>query len=253
MFGRRRGRHRSDRANETTGSWADDLADEADGDLVDLADDIDDDITDTADHGGGAVPADRPQGPWDIGEPAPGVDRVDLGALRVPVGPDLEVQAIFVDDHIIAATVVDGPSSLQVQALAAPKTAGIWEEVRRDIVRDLESTSGSVTEVEGQFGIELRGQVSTETHGGPTTLDSARFVGVDGPRWLLRGLFIGPAADDPAAARRLEEVFRATVVVRGDAPVPPHGLLELRLPPEMQENGDGQGESEPLGDANGRA
>ena len=59
-----------------------------------------------------------------------------------------------------------------------------------------------------------------------------RFVGVDGPRWFLRGLFAGAAAADPAAAAPLEAVLREVVVVRGDHPMPPRDLLELRLPPE---------------------
>jgi len=59
-----------------------------------------------------------------------------------------------------------------------------------------------------------------------------RFVGVDGPRWFLRGLLAGAAAADPAAAAPLEAVFREVVVVRGEHPVPPRDLLELRLPAE---------------------
>jgi hypothetical protein len=59
-----------------------------------------------------------------------------------------------------------------------------------------------------------------------------RFVGVDGPRWFLRGLFAGAAAGDPAAAAPLEAVFREVVVIRGEHPVPPRDLLELRLPAE---------------------
>ena len=48
-----------------------------------------------------------------------------------------------------------------------------------------------------------------------------RFVGVDGPRWFLRGLFTGPAADGGEQAELLEEVLRDVVVVRGEHPVPP--------------------------------
>ena len=61
-----------------------------------------------------------------------------------------------------------------------------------------------------------------------------RFVGVDGPRWFLRGLFTGPAAGGGEPAGLLEEVFRDVVVVRGEHPVPPRDILELRLPPEAQ-------------------
>ena len=61
-----------------------------------------------------------------------------------------------------------------------------------------------------------------------------RFIGADGPRWFLRGLFTGPAAGGGEPASLLEEVFRDVVVVRGEHPVPPRDILELRLPPEAQ-------------------
>jgi hypothetical protein len=62
-----------------------------------------------------------------------------------------------------------------------------------------------------------------------------RFVGVDGPRWFLRGLFTGPAVDGGEQADLLEEVFRDVVVVRGEHPVPPREILELQLPPEARQ------------------
>ncbi len=63
-------------------------------------------------------------------------------------------------------------------------------------------------------------------------MNQVRFTGVDGPRWFLRGLFTGAAADNPAAAAPLEALMREVVVVRGDHPMPPRDMLELRLPPE---------------------
>ena len=45
-------------------------------------------------------------------------------------------------------------------------------------------------------------------------------------------MFSGAAAENPAAAAPLEAVMREVVVVRGEHPVPPRDLLELRLPPE---------------------
>ena len=61
-----------------------------------------------------------------------------------------------------------------------------------------------------------------------------RFVGADGPRWFVRALFTGPAAGGGEPASLLEEIFRDVVVVRGEYPVPPRDILELRLPPEAQ-------------------
>ena len=58
----------------------------------------------------------------------------------------------------------------------------------------------------------------------------ARFIGVDGPRWFLRGVLGGEAAVDRDAAAGLEALFRQIVVVRGENPMPPRDLLQLRLP-----------------------
>ncbi|HEY3033410.1 MAG TPA: DUF3710 domain-containing protein, partial [Streptosporangiaceae bacterium] len=56
--------------------------------------------------------------------------------------------------------------------------------------------------------------------------------------WFLRGLISGPAATHEDKARPLEQVFAAVVVVRGDHPVPPRDLLEIRIPDEaLQELG----------------
>ena len=58
---------------------------------------------------------------------------------------------------------------------------------------------------------------------------------MDGPRWFLRGLINGPAASYEDQARPLERVFADVVVVRGDHPVPPRELLEIRLPDEAMQ------------------
>jgi hypothetical protein len=70
----------------------------------------------------------------------------------------------------------------------------------------------------------------------------------------VRGLFTGPAADGGEQAELLEEVLRDVVVVRGDHPVPPREILELRLPPEarqaLEEQAAGEEESRFRGDLN---
>jgi hypothetical protein len=60
-------------------------------------------------------------------------------------------------------------------------------------------------------------------------------VGVDGPRWFLRGLFTGAAATDPAKASVLEDAVRNIVVVRGASPMPVRDPLPLTLPKEIAE------------------
>src|SRR5688572_20320131 len=57
-----------------------------------------------------------------------------------------------------------------------------------------------------------------------------RFLGVDGPRWFLRGMISGPAAEDAEAAQQLEAAFRQIVVARGTEPMPVREQLPLTLP-----------------------
>jgi len=68
--------------------------------------------------------------------------------------------------------------------------------------------------------------------GTPSGLHPVRFLGVDGPRWFLRGVISGPAALRPDIAAPLEQLFADVVVVRGDHPVPPRDMLEIQLPDE---------------------
>ena len=104
------------------------------------------------------------------------------------------------------------------------------------------TAGGRSQEIEGSFGVELLAQVPLEPGQPASGMRLVRFVGIDGPRWFLRGLFTGPAADggEGEQAELLEEVLRDVVVVRGDHPVPPREILELRLPPEARQALEGQ-------------
>lgn len=198
----------------------------------------------------GAAPAStpgRPSGPWDAADVDDDIQRLDLGALLVPVPEGTEVRVDVQDDQVVAATLVDGRSAIQIHAFAAPRSEGIWDDVRREIAESLNGSGGSAEEVDGPFGRELRARIPVppEAHqpGALGQAQPARFVGVDGPRWFLRGLVTGAAATDPQQARVLEQAFRDVVVVRGSEAMAPRDLLTLRLPKEaMQEMGMAPGE-----------
>jgi Protein of unknown function (DUF3710) len=178
-----------------------------------------------------AAPPSRPTGPVDIAD-LPDDDetaRIDLGSLHVPVPDGLEVRVDVQDDVIVAATLVDGSSELQVHAFAAPRSSGLWPEVRDEIATSLRETGGSAEVDEGPFGTELRARVPVEGGGN----QPARFIGVDGPRWFLRGLVTGPASTDPKQAERLESAFRGVAVSRGSEAMAPRDMLPLRLPPDV--------------------
>ena len=137
-----------------------------------------------------ATPPPAPTGPWDLAE-APVTDppRLDLGALHVPVMPDTDVRLeVSPEGEVVAATLVHSESALQLNAFAAPRTEGIWQEVRSEIVAALGESGGTADEGEGTYGPELRAMVPTDVPGQGVVLAPARFVGVDGPRWFLRGL-----------------------------------------------------------------
>jgi hypothetical protein len=198
----------------------------------DLDSQVVDEIAEARETGQASSALSQGTGPWDVAEPHPELPRVDLGSLQVPVLEGTDIQLVFAEQHGAWVTVRHQLSELQLQAFAAPKRSGLWDEVRAEIVAEIGGTGGQAEEREGPFGIELVAHVPAEPGKPSSGMRPIRFVGVDGPRWFLRGLFAGSAAADPAAAAPLESVLRETVVVRGDHPMPPRDLLELRLPPE---------------------
>ena len=196
-------------------------------------------------------PGEAPWGPWDAADEIPPLNRVDFGSLQIPVADGFEIQLNIAEDQGPLVAVVREDSSLQVQAFAAAKSDGLWEEVRQEIAAAVVEAGGRAAEAVGPFGPELHVRVPGEPP--QAGLQPIRFLGVDGRRWFLRGVLTGPAAEHPAAAAPFEEIFAGLVVVRGDHPVPPRDLLEISLPEEarkaMEEQMAAAGEepfSEPL-------
>jgi hypothetical protein len=177
----------------------------------------------------------RENGPWDISEvvnPAAG-GRVDLGGMWLPGRPGLEVriEADQATSHVVAVTLVLGDGALQVQPFAAPRTESIWDEIRDEIRAGITKQGGTADEVQGPLGTELRTRVPVRAQDGTTGVQPARFVGVDGPRWFLRGVLTGRAAVEEGADTELVELFRDIVVVRGEGPMAPRDPIPLSMPP----------------------
>lgn len=177
----------------------------------------------------------RPQGPWDEADaPEDEVNRIDLGGLRVPVPPDTEVRVdVGPEGQVVAATLVQGETAMQVNAFAAPRRGAIWSEVREEIAGALRDSGGQTSDAQGPYGDELHATVPTELPGQGGGFAPARFLGVDGPRWFLRALITGPGATDPAAAEPLLAALKDCVVVRGGEAMAVRDPLPLRLPKEV--------------------
>ncbi|MHA7276200.1 DUF3710 domain-containing protein [Arthrobacter sp. HLT1-21] len=176
----------------------------------------------------------RDNGPFDLSEKASEAGYIDLGALRIGAAEGLQLRLEVEEKtkRVIAVTLDLNGSNLQLQAFAAPRTDGLWDEIRSQIGDSVGSQGGTVQDRVGAFGTELVAHLPAQTPEGQPGFRVARFVGVDGPRWFLRGVIGGPAAINREAAAPIEELFRNVVVVRGDHPLPPRELLQLRLPKE---------------------
>ncbi|HET7477592.1 MAG TPA: DUF3710 domain-containing protein [Dermatophilaceae bacterium] len=174
----------------------------------------------------------RPDGPFDRSEVSDPGNRLDLGSLWVAGAPGMEMR-LEVDNQtqqVVGVTTVIGESALQLQAFAAPRSDGVWGEIRQEIAAGITSQGGTAQEADGPLGVELHAQLPGRAPDGRTYFTPARFVGVDGPRWFLRGVLSGRAAVEEDAAAALLQVYRGTVVVRGDEAMAPRDLLPLRLP-----------------------
>jgi hypothetical protein len=170
-------------------------------------------------------------GPYDIADAPTGVTRVDLGSLQIPSVEGVEVRVQANAEGVIQQVVLGHEgSALQLAVFAAPRTEGIWDEVREEIRKSLFDDGVAAEEVDGDYGAELRARVRN-----PEGTTDMRFIGVDGPRWMLRVVYVGPAAVNPAASGPLVTCLRGLVVDRGRDAMPVREALPLRLPREIEE------------------
>lgn len=178
-----------------------------------------------------SAPADRTtNGPLDESEANAVRPYIDLGGVKVLPRPDLQLRLEVEEGskRVVAVALDYVGSTLQVQPFAAPRNSGLWHEIRQQIVDQIHKQGGTTRIVSGTFGPEVQAQIPVA--GQPQGSRLARFIGVDGPRWFLRGVIAGDAIINPEAAAKVEELFRSVVVVRGVTPMPPRDLIPLHMP-----------------------
>lgn len=174
-------------------------------------------------------------GPWDEADLPERDGLIDAGALLLPVPPEASIQ-FSVDKArsiVLGVVYIKAQSAVQLQAFAAPKSSGIWEDVRADLISSIASQGGKFTEVEGNYGKEVYARMPVS--GNEKAVTPVRYIGIDGPRWLLRVTVSGRAAlDENLADTLLHEILDDLVVVRGQVPHPPREILELRIPKKSE-------------------
>ncbi|MET8850459.1 DUF3710 domain-containing protein [Amycolatopsis sp. NPDC004625] len=211
IFGRKRrteggsaGRHAAPEAEDT---FEDEPYDDEDPELSDVSD-----------------------GPFDVADfEDDGIPRIDLGSVKVPVpdGSQVQVEMDPETGGVRAVHVVTEQGQITVSAYAAPRTGGLWREVSSELADQLRADGAKVTIGRGAWGLEISAII------GDVAL---RFVGIDRPRWMLRGVIAGPQSEAAAAVEVLREIVRRTIVDRGDAPMPVRTPLTITLPEAVAEH-----------------
>ena len=176
------------------------------------------------------------RGPWDVNdEDVPDYDDyLDLGAYYLPFlqGIQLRIKANRATQQVLGSTITFGSSSLEIEAFAAPKTLGLWDDVRGDLLE----ANKAASEVDGVFGTELKLPVNVK--GGKTV--NTRIVS-------------GKAAIDPDSpeTEALNKFFAGIVVERGEEPLAPRDLIPMHPPVAPAERKAAKAAAE-AGEANGK-
>jgi hypothetical protein len=186
---------------------------------------------------GAAVVADPGTGPFDISAaPDDELARVDLGGLQIPIVDNMQLHLEGHDEEnnsfaLAIIVLEERQAALQLMAVAAPRSGGFWEEVMQELENEITSSGGQmVRKPDGRFGPELVGNVPAQDAEGNTGLQAARFVGAEGPRWFIRGMFMGSAATDPGMGEFFEDIISGCIVNRGERPMAPGDLIPLTPP-----------------------
>jgi hypothetical protein len=207
----------------------------------------------------------RGDGPWDITEvddleAAGEGQRIDLGSLIITgvPGSELRLQVAEETQEIVSAMLVietkvpapagrSGPtetvsSALELGAYAAPRSGGLWAELREEISEAATAQGGSASLREGPFGVELYRFIPVTTPEGEQGYQPSRMWVAEGPRWLLRGIVYGQAAvEDDLESPMVADVlsaFRQVIVRRGEEAMAPGDLLPLSMPSTVASAGD---------------
>lgn len=196
----------------------------------------------TVDAGGesaAASPGERTTGPWDVAEVSldpEDTSLIDLGGLIVRGRQDIQLQ-LQVDEgsgQIVAVLMMAEEGAVELRPFAAPRSAGIWDDVRRQIAAETARLGGTATEADGAFGKELHVLVPVQGPEGQQLTQPSRVLGIAGPRWLLRATLLGKPAVEPEPDGVIESALRDVVVVRGPEAMAPGDPLPPRLPEGAQ-------------------
>ena len=159
-------------------------------------------------------------GPRNYGDVDTSEGYVDMGAILFPARPGMQLRTQVADDGttVLQILVVLGNSGIQMSVAAAPRSGGVWDELRDEI----------------RSGFEKQ-DMPMQMPDGRSATSRMRILGREGDRWFARIDIIGPAAADADAGLEIEKVIDRIVVRRDEHPRTRLELLPVRLPAGAQE------------------
>ncbi|WP_019203235.1 DUF3710 domain-containing protein [Tsukamurella sp. 1534] len=169
------------------------------------------------------------EGPYDLSllEDEEGLDegRLDLGSIILAMPQESQLQVEMSPEGAPVGVHVDTPvGRITPGVFAAPKKGGQWREVVTELTDSLRENGAQVTIEDGHWGREV---VGVQPDG------VLRFIGVDGPRWMVRFVVASPEQASEQAAQTARAMIAETVIRRGTDPRPARDHLEIELPSEL--------------------
>ncbi|MFY9189673.1 MAG: DUF3710 domain-containing protein [Lawsonella sp.] len=155
-----------------------------------------------------------------------GVGIADFGAYAFAAPEDAQIQIETTEDGLFDCHILVGDGRITMSAYAAPKSGGQWRLVASELAEALRSQGAQVSIQDGPWGREVVGKA-------PQSL--IRFIGTDGPRWMLRSVVVSTPDNAEEVAHIARNIFRKTVVRRGRDPMPARTPIALELPNEVQQ------------------
>ena len=155
-----------------------------------------------------------------------GLGSLDFGAYAFvpPVNTQLQIESS--EEQNLVVHVLSGQSNITIDAYAAPKTGGQWRFVASELADGLRNQGAKVSIQDGPWGREVIGSAAESV---------IRFIGVDGPRWMLRAVIVSSPAEAEQSAEIARTMLSHTVVRRGTNPMPARTPIPLVLPMEILE------------------
>ncbi|WP_405917993.1 DUF3710 domain-containing protein [Streptomyces sp. NBC_00728] len=156
----------------------------------------------------------------------------DLDGLKIPASEGVRIMPIVggASGAVVAVTAVRGRTAIQLQAFHV--SAGrSWDSVRLELLARVRRNGGTAEEFIGRSGPGVQARVPVVTSEGANKVQDVRFIGRDGPGWLLRGTITGTGAVPGSTDAWSCGMFDAVAVKSTALVEPGSSAMELQWPP----------------------